>query len=46
MPKTAKDDPIRAKDLIDNVEPRCKKSITDKDEPIRAKDLIDKDAPR
>jgi hypothetical protein len=41
MPNTEKCEPIRAKDLKEIEEPRCKKSMTDKVDPSRAKLRID-----
>jgi hypothetical protein len=35
IPKTDRDDPIRAKLRKDSDEPKCRKSITDTDDPIR-----------
>jgi hypothetical protein len=46
MPNTENADPMRPKDLKDNVAPKCTKSITDKAEPSRAKDLSDNVEPK
>jgi hypothetical protein len=45
MPKTANEEPSRAKDLSDNADPRTRKSSTERAEPSREKLRREIDAP-